>query len=69
MPFNVLDLNILNSAFSFCHFHALIFNSYTILLFMLLIIRYIVLQDIADELELRSKKYLRGEAANLKVLN
>lgn len=25
-------------------------------------------QDIADELELRSKKYLRGEAANLKGL-
>jgi len=28
---------------------------------------YIALQDVTDELDLRMKKYLRGEGANLEV--
>lgn len=35
----------------------------------MLLISQIALQDIIDELKLRSKKYLRGEGGNLKVLS
>ena len=31
------------------------------------LIHYIALQDVTDELDLRMKKYLRGEGANLEV--
>ncbi|KAF7820215.1 putative U3 small nucleolar RNA-associated protein 7 [Senna tora] len=34
----------------------------------LLMIHYIVLQDVSDELDLKIKKYLRGEGANLEAL-
>jgi hypothetical protein len=35
---------------------------------LLIIVPYIFLQENTDELERRSKKYLRGEGADLKVL-